>query len=279
MGAQYTTIAGANISNELSPDEKELFARVIRGLKARRVPFLVAGAFGVYHYSGCWRNTKDMDVLVTMDQFPAAVEVVRAAGLEDYYPVEAYDRSWIFRSHRAEVIVDVIHGFPNHVAEVIGSWLAHGRPGEFAGEPVHYVAPEDLIWMKLFVFQRGRCDWPDLLNIIRGLRGKLDWDRLLSQAGEHWRLVGALVEIYSWLCPAEQHFIPAAIRERLDQRRRRGEPAAPSRKNLFDSRPWLTDPGAGLPKAPAALDAGGPDDLQAELDELDDEQPLAAVAA
>jgi len=276
MRAQYSAVDGANASNELLPEEQDLFARVIRGLKARRVPFLVAGAFGVYHYSGCWRNTKDMDVLVAMDQFPAAVEVVRAAGLEDYYPVEAYDRSWIFRSHLADVIVDVIHGFPNHVAEVIGSWFAHGRPGEFAGESVQYVAPEDLIWMKLFVFQRERCDWPDLLNIIRGLRGELDWERLLRQADEHWRLIGALVEIYSWLCPAEQHFIPAAIRELLDQRRRRGEPLVPSRKDLFDSRPWLTDPGAGLPHVPPALDARAPKDLQAEQDE---KPALTAAAA
>ena len=76
MRAQYATVDGTNLPNELSPEEKDLFARVIRGLKARRVPFLVAGAFGVYHYTGCWRNTKDMDVLVTMDQFPAAIEVV-----------------------------------------------------------------------------------------------------------------------------------------------------------------------------------------------------------
>src|SRR5438067_13501306 len=100
MAAHQRTVPAAEPTTELAPGERELFAAVIRGLKERRVPFLVAGAFGVRPYTGLWRNTKDMDVLVTVDYFAAAIDVVRAAGLIDYFPVEIYDRSWIFRSHR-----------------------------------------------------------------------------------------------------------------------------------------------------------------------------------
>src|SRR6266705_127003 len=99
MTAHHRTLAEVKSLTELAPGEKQIFGATIRALKAQHVPFLIAGAFGVYRYSGWWRNTKDMDVLVTIDHFPAAVDVVRAAGLADYYAVEAYDRSWIFRSH------------------------------------------------------------------------------------------------------------------------------------------------------------------------------------
>jgi hypothetical protein len=239
------------VTDCLEPEEHVLFGRVLHSLNREQVPFLLAGGYVFSHYSGFWRNTKDMDIVVKLEDFDRAVRVVLAQGLQDYYPVEGYDRSWIFRAHRGPIIVDVIHCFANHADHVDDSWLDHGVPGEFAGEPVRFIAPEDLIWMKLFVFQRQRCDWPDLLNILRGQDGALDWDYLLRRTGEHWRLLAALVEVYDWLCPGERHYIPGPLRAELARRHRRQEPTVTTRASLLDSRPWLTEPGAGLNLVPA----------------------------
>lgn len=240
---------GASTSR-LHPEDREIFAGVLRALQERGVPFLMAGGFVFSHYSGLWRNTKDMDIVVTRSQFDRAVEAVRSHGLADLHPVLPYDRSWIFRGYRdsehGRTIVDVIHQFANHADVIDETWFQRGVAAEFAGERVEFVAPEDLIWMKLMVFQRERCDWPDLLNVIRGLRGQLDWERLLRNAGANALLVAALVDIYDWLCPAEREYIPAYVREELAHLRRHPEPARAPRNDLFDSRAWFTTPGAGL---------------------------------
>jgi hypothetical protein len=263
-------VSGETTPPRLSPGERALFSAVIRGLRKRGVPFVLAGGFGFSHYSGFWRNTKDMDVLVTPADFTAAAEVVLTCGFEDYFDVLPYDRSWIFRAHQGHVIVDIIDGFANHVDVVEESWFARSTPGEFAGEPVRYLSPEDLIWTKLFVFQRDRCDWTDLLNIIRGLEGSLDWNFLLRRVGEHWRLLAALVDVYDWLCPAERGFIPDSLREELARRRRRPEDSTPMRADLLDSRHWLTEPGAGL--SVSELDSAAParGDSGRQHDELED---------
>jgi hypothetical protein len=251
----------------LAPEERATFAAVLRELNRREIPFLMAGGFVFSHYSGLWRNTKDLDVVVTRANLERAVDAVLSQGLQDYYPVLPYDRSWIYRAYRPlgedKIIVDVIHQFANH-ADVIGdSWFAHAVSATFAGEPARFVAPEDLIWMKLMVFQRERCDWPDLFNVIRGLRGQLNWERLLRSAGEHWRLVGALVNVYDWLCPDERHFIPASVREELADGLRHPEAAHAPRNGLFDSRPWFTEAGAGLAAMDPTRATAGPAPLGA----------------
>lgn len=238
--------AGSGDEEHLRPEERRWFTRAIEALNRERVPFLMAGAFGLYHYTGFWRNTKDLDVLVLPEDREAAIEAVCGAGLRDLFPDEPYDRDWIFRSTSDGVIVDLIWRLANKADDVAPAWFDRASEGEFMGLPVRFVSAADLCWMKLFVFQRLRCDWPDIINVIRGSRGRLDWDHLLREVGPHWRLLCALVDIYDWLCPAERAFIPPSFRDRLETRRRSDSDAVEEcRRDLFDSRPWLTDPGAG----------------------------------
>jgi hypothetical protein len=102
--------------------------------------------------------------------------------------------------------------------------------------------------MKLFVFQATRCDWPDIINVIRGTQGGIDWEDLLDRVGEHWRLLHAVVIIYDWLCPRDREFIPERFRWELLERERQGHEADPDdtcRNVLLDSRPWLATAGGG----------------------------------
>lgn len=264
------TAAGANpgeatasrvpLEAQFRPEEARAFADALDALERAGIPFLIAGAFGLFRYTRFWRGTKDLDLLILPEHRERAVAAVLEAGLLDLYPLAPYDRDWIFRSHRGEVIVDLIWQLANKVDRVDGGWFARGLPGRFLGREVRYAAAADLCWMKLFVLQPQRCDWPDILNVIRGTRGQLDWDRLLKAAGEHWRLLCSVVELYDWLCPAERHFIPARFREALEALRRRDADRLPvCRATLLDSRPWLTEPGAAweIPDLPGA-DGGSP---------------------
>jgi hypothetical protein len=230
----------------LSAEEKQWFVRAMRVLEQAGVPFMVAGAFGLYHHTGFWRGTKDLDLLVLPAHREIAIEAVRSIGLRDLFDQEPYDREWIFRATREGVIVDLIWKLANKEDEIDPQWLDRSSPGELFGVPVRCVSAADICWMKLFVFQRSRCDWPDIINVVRGTRGNLDWDHLLAKVGRHWRLLCALTNIFDWLCPPERHFIPESFRRQLDERLRANmDRDNECRNDLFDTRPWLTDPGAG----------------------------------
>ena len=231
----------------LAEQEVVLFGESIREMNRQGIPYMLGGAFGVYFYTNYWRNTKDLDFIVPIEARDRAVQAIGALGVRDYFEKMEYDRGWIHRFYRDETIVDVIWSFANYVAPIDAAWMERAVPGYFLGEPVHYPSPADVIWMKMYVFQRMRCDWTDILNVVRGVSGQLDWWYLLNRLGEDWRLLGGLVDVYDWLCPDEHHFIPQDIRAEMAERRLLPQPGTvEAHARLFDSRPWLTEPGCGL---------------------------------
>jgi len=233
--------------SDFEPYQRKSYRDALGALNAGNVPFLVAGAFGLWHHSGLWRGTKDLDVVILPEARDAAVAAMNAAGFRDMFPDEPYDREWIFRSVRDGVIVDLIWRLANKEDDIDPTWFDRAVIGEIFGVPVRVVSAADMCWMKLFVMQLRRCDWPDIINIVRGTRGNLDWDHLLVEVGPHWRLLRALVDIYDWLCPPERHFIPDSFRGRLEELNRRNTDVQDEcRRDLLDSRPWLTGPGAGF---------------------------------
>lgn len=246
MTAETSGRSVQEMEQDLAPRQKKWFARALQALNDEGVHFLVAGGFGLWYHTGLWRGTKDMDVVILPDHRETAIEAICNAGFGDMFHDEPYDRDWIFRSVREGVIVDLIWRLANKEDDIDPSWFRRSVPAELLGSQVRIVSAADMCWMKLFVFQLKRCDWPDIINIIRGTQGNLDWEHLLHEVGPHWRLLCALVDIYDWLCPPERHFIPDHFRNRLeDLRRRNADAAHECRRDLFDSRPWLTSPGAG----------------------------------
>lgn len=236
---------GCRLEADLSAEHKKWFRRALHALEREGVRFMMAGAFGLCHHTGLWRGTKDMDVLVLPEDREIAIEALCGAGFRDLFPDAPYDRDWIFRGVRGEVIVDLIWQLANKEDDIDPTWFDRSVGAELFGVPVRIVSAADMCWMKLFVFQLKRCDWPDIINVIRGTQGKLDWSHLLTVVGPHWRLLCALVDIYDWLCPPEREFIPDSFRAALDELSRENLDAFTScRRELFDSRPWLTNPGA-----------------------------------
>src|SRR5687768_14927697 len=170
---------------ELSDEERACFLETMAALREREVPFLIAGAYGVLFHTGFWRGTKDLDLLVLPEHRDLAVQAVASTGMRDMLETEPYDPAWIYRSRLGDVIVDVIWQLPNRVGAIEADWFERAAPARLLGTPVQVVSAADLIWMKLFVFQRDRCDWPDVLNVIRGTSGGVDWDCLVHRLGPH----------------------------------------------------------------------------------------------
>jgi acetyl-CoA acetyltransferase len=61
--------------------ELDARADALRALGAARVPFVVAGAYAMFEYTGIYRDTKDLDVFLRRRDLEAARAALERAGL------------------------------------------------------------------------------------------------------------------------------------------------------------------------------------------------------
>jgi hypothetical protein len=224
------------------PDaEWEVYRAVIGQAQSLGVRFAFGGAFATAAYVGELRNTKDFDIYVLAPDRELMKEATRRAGLEDYYDQRPYDRSWIYRAVRGDIIVDTIWTMANHRADVDESWLTRGRLVEIRGERLRAIPVEELIWAKLYIVQRDRCDWGDVFNLIEAQAESMDWHHLLQRLGQDTLLLTGALAVFAWLSPAAAMNIPKEIWFRLGLRM--PEPsrqeAESARADLLDSRRWF----------------------------------------
>ncbi len=223
------------------PDsEWAIYERAISALRTIGRPFMLAGAFGLASYTGRWRNTKDIDFYVLPRDRELMIEALTAAGFADYYDKLPYVRHWIYRAYKDDCIVDIIWAHANQRAEVDEVWFENACEVKVHGETLSVVPPEELLWCKLYVLQKERCDWPDIFNLIHSLNGELDWPRLQERVGDDLPLLIALLTIYGWLCPGDKLALPDPLRSILSSRAPgNGKAIEQSRVDLLDSRRWL----------------------------------------
>ena len=218
------------------------YLEAIRVTRKTGAKFLLGGAFGLAAYTGRWRNTKDLDFFVLPSEKDKVIDAVTKAGFEDYYPTLAYDRGWIYRTVRDDAIVDIIWQTPNRRAVVDAQWFKRGRSIVLRGEQLEAIPAEELLAIKLYVLQRDRCDWPDLINLLFRTAGELEWDHVLNRLGSDKPLLGGLLQVFNWVAPEEAIKIPAQIRQQFclpDITSADLETPDRERKMLLDSRPWF----------------------------------------
>lgn len=210
----------------LDEQEWRAFQEIVERAAHARLEILVGGAVGLAAYMPLLRRTKDVDFYVLPSDRETVISLLAEAGFGDLYDRLPYDRGWIYRSVRDDVIVDVIWCFANKHAVVDRDWFTYCHEVKHGDGVLRVVAPEELIWSKLFVLQRERCDWPDLLNLLYYTGPTLNWERLRSRLGPDSPLLDALLAVFSWMCPET--------------------PPAEGRAALLDSRAWFL-PDAGAP--------------------------------
>jgi len=202
--------------------------------------FAIGGGFATMIYSGCWRETKDVDFFVLERDRDAMIQILIDSGLDDYYEREAYERHWIYRGHKEDVIVDVIWAMANRRASVDEVWL-DGPQIQVDGELISLVPPEETLWNKLYVLQRDRCDWPDILNLLHAIGPDLNWRHLIEQVGDDSNLLSGALSAFAWLSPDRARELPPSLWHELHAKPPDpgGVDPAPSRAPLLDSRPWF----------------------------------------
>src|ERR671921_325202 len=154
------------------------------------VPFLVGGAFAFIHQAGIDKSTKDLDIFARPGDVQRLLEACAAAG----YETELVFSHWLAKIRSPEGFIDVIFSSGNGIAAVDDGWFEHGANGGVLNVPVKIAPTEETIWSKAFVMERERYDGADVSHLILAIGERLDWDRLLTRFGPHWRvLVGPLV--------------------------------------------------------------------------------------
>lgn len=222
-------------------DQWAIYRDAINAARAANIPFLVGGGFGLAGYTGRWRNTKDMDLYVLPEGRQRMIDVLTAGGFKDFYETLPYDRGWIYRSTRDGLIVDVIWSMANRRAEVDQTWFDHAKPLVIRDEEVLLVPPEELLWCKLYVFQRDHCDWTDAMNLIYAAGPQLDWDHLFDRLGPDLPVLTSLVTLFDWITPSRSAQLPEAARARFGLRQNRPISAEEERQRirLLDTREWF----------------------------------------
>jgi hypothetical protein len=216
---------------------------VINEAQERGTKFALGGGFAINAYTGLQRDTKDLDMYVTPSSREAMIEILGRAGMSDYYEQAPYDRKWIYRGHANGVIVDVIWAMANQVTEVDEAWLTRGPEVNVGEQQLRLLPPEELLWTKLYVIQRDRCDWPDVLNLIYSRGDTLDWEHLLKRLGADAALLAGVLSLFAWLCPGRVWTIPDWLWGRLKMMKPTPSAMAPEvnrhHVGLIDSRPWF----------------------------------------
>lgn len=148
---------------------------VVAALDAEPIQYVFMGGIAsAVHGRPRW--THDLDLFVRPEHAREALGVLKRAGFD----TEEYDRYWLFKAVRDEVLVDII--FRSHGDIYLDDeMLARAVKAEFHGRAVPLIAPEDLLVIKAVVHaEYSPRHWHDALALL--VRCDLDWPYVVSRA-------------------------------------------------------------------------------------------------
>ncbi|MDB6025425.1 MAG: hypothetical protein JWM68_1648 [Verrucomicrobiales bacterium] len=238
---QTTQVAQAIWPQLVSSEEWNIYQTALDAVRATNVPFMFGGAFSLATYTGIWRDTKDLDLLILPEHQEVVADALISAGFKDYYETLSYDRGWIYRSFRDGYIVDLIWRMANRRADVDQSWFENALPVAVGEQVYHVVGPEELLWHKVYVMQRERCDWPDVFNLLYSVGPRLDWKRVVTRFGKDGALLNGLLNLFNWLCPGRVAEFPEWLRKQFHLKEPKKDAVIADEANVkfLDSRPWF----------------------------------------
>jgi hypothetical protein len=180
-------------------------------------------------YTDLSRDTKDFDVFVRAKDVEPFLQVLAHAG----FNTEIKFDHWLGKALGDEgLVIDVIFNSGNGLCPVDDLWFRHAIPAEVLGFNVQLVAPEEIFWQKAFILERDRADTADAAHILRSQGGRLDWRRLLSRFGPHWRVLFAHLILFGYIFPSDRNQVPPWVMQDLSERLRKELDAPPPAEKI-----------------------------------------------
>ncbi|MBX3233228.1 MAG: nucleotidyltransferase family protein [Labilithrix sp.] len=222
------------------PVARQFYEDTLRTLVRRRVPFLVGGALALKHFAGIARDTKDLDIFLRARDVDRALEVLADEGFE----VEKCFPHWLAKAWSGPHFVDFIYASANGLCAVDDRWFEHAAGCTLWGVPVLVSGAEEMIASKCFVMERERFDGADIYHLLEACGPDLDWSRLLSHFGEHWRVLLGHLVFFSFVYPQKRHCVPRHVMNALLERAKaehRPEDVEVCRGTLLSREQYLVD--------------------------------------
>ncbi len=207
MATEKELPVSSSVPPEFPEEQRALFCAVLQHLNRAQIPYVVSGAFALQKHTGIYRDTKDLDLFLCAETVPEALRHLREQGFE----TEIRDPVWLAKAHRDGYYVDLITGMSNAIITVDQSWIDRGSDHVVLGVPTRVLAAEELIASKLFVNFRERFDGADVVHILYGTKGRLDWNRLRQLIGEHWELLLWELVLFRYVYPFAQYYVPREV--------------------------------------------------------------------
>lgn len=175
------------------------------------VPFMIGGSHALREYTGIVRDTKDFDIFCKPEDHPRVLELLINAG----YQTEVTYPNWLAKAFHRDHFVDIIFSSGNSVCRVDETWFRHSRPSTMFGVPVQLIPPEEMIWSKGYVQDRGRFDGADIAHILLKQGETLDWHRLLVRIGPDAEVLFGHLVTFRFVYPSERDVVPEWIMREL----------------------------------------------------------------
>jgi hypothetical protein len=233
--------ATSSLEPEYDRQERRLYRQVLLLFNKLGIAYAVSGAFALQRHTGIWRDTKDLDLVLTSENIGPALNCLKRAGFE----CKIWDPVWLAKAHRGDFFVDLITGMSNAAITVDDSWIERASRAVVVGVETKVLGAEELIASKLFVTRRERFDGADIAHVIYGTEGKLDWDRILKLAGDNWEMVFWTLVLFRYIYPAQTPYVPLRVWDELIGRFisavKDPDPRARFRGSLIDENQFAID--------------------------------------
>jgi hypothetical protein len=186
-------------SEEQKKEAHSFYREALDMLNKSGARFMVGGAFALFHYTGIFRDTKDLDIFCKSSEYPKILKFFAEKG----YRTELTDVRWLAKIFKDDYFIDIIFDTTNNIIRVNEPWYHHAVKAEFEGINVLIVAPEELIWAKLYVQNRERFDGADVNHLLLKQGKNLDWKRLMHYMEQHWHILLAQVLMFQFVYPSD----------------------------------------------------------------------------
>jgi hypothetical protein len=161
--------------------------------------YMLGGGFAMYHYTGMYRDTKDLDIFCKPSEYPKIMKYFAEKG----YKTEMTDVRWLAKIFKDDYFIDIIFDTVNNICRVDDTWYDHAPEAEFVGEKVKMLPAEELVWCKIYVQNRERYDGADVNHILLKWGKNIDWKRLLFRLDQHWHLLLQQIINFQFVYPSE----------------------------------------------------------------------------
>lgn len=148
-------------------------------LKASGCSFALVGSVAAYAYGIPVRLQHDTDFALRAEDSETVVRLLRGRGMEIVDPPE----DWLVKARSGGEQIDLIFSLAGR--PVTKELLDRARvlPVDSVHLPV--LDPTDLMVCRLAALSEHHCDYGVLLPVARGLRERVDWDRVREETRDH----------------------------------------------------------------------------------------------